>query len=155
MYQKKPLKEVNPPNPPEPSELESRLKTTKEWLRLTEIQKRIAYTHFLNPHMTKKDISLKVGCSIATVYNFYATPAYSVISQHVAKQELFELKALSLKAFRECLERGNPSLRYKVAKDVLRSEGVLRDEPSEQGSTDFTVSWNENPKDDLDEGKDA
>ena len=123
------------------SDFENQVKSTHHWSNLTDLQKKIAYFHFLYPEKSKKDIAGLVECDVKTVYNFFSTVAYDNLSRIVAKQELGQLTQLALKRYKEILEKGSDKIAAGIAQRILESEGILRDEPQKVQDKELRVTW--------------
>lgn len=138
---KKPKSTVPDLKPMEKVELTNKLETSKHWSELTELQKKICFTHWTQPNLTKTEIAKEVSCSVPAVYHFFALPIYSYLSLELDKLEMKELRQLALKAARECLQSDRDQVKAQVALTLLKSEGLIKDAPEENREEQYLVKW--------------
>lgn len=122
-------------------DLANKLESSKDWYKLTELQKKICLTHWLNPTWNKTEIAKELGCSTQTVYSFFNTPVYNKVALEIDRLDFIEIRRLAIKALKAALVEGGPRVAGKLAVDVLRSEGIMTDSPAVVPDSKVTVSW--------------
>mgnify|MGYP001579569459 CR=1 FL=1 len=126
-------------------DLDSKLESSKEWVRLTELQKKIAYLHWVKPELTKTQIASELSCGIVTIYNFFNTPVYAYLALEIDRLDFKELRQLAVKAFREALGSQDGRVKLAAAIKLLESEGLLHEPPPLEKDREFKVVWGNAP----------
>ena len=119
----------------------SKLEISKEWLGLTDLQKSICVNKWSNPDWSQKRIGEACGCSQMAVSKLLATESYQRLSLQVGRQELVAMRALALKALKECLMSEKDTVKLQAARALLESEGLLREAPPLEEDKEYDVSW--------------
>ena len=125
------------------SDLSNKLESSKEWHKLTELQKKICLTHWINPKLNKTEISKEVGCSVQTVYGFFSTPVYHKIALEIDKLDFRQIVELAKEALKDALQNGSPAVKGKLAVEVLKSPGMVMAAGEEVVDNKISVSWGE------------
>lgn len=117
------------------------LTTIESWRELTEQQRKVIYTHILDPELNKKQISEKLQISPANVYSALHCKKFDTISKELAKAAVKELRALAVKALKESLTSKIATVKLSAAIKVLTDAGVLKLEPEKDKDQEFKIAW--------------
>ena len=97
-------------------DLDNKLQSSKEWHKLTELQKRICIAHWMDPKASKRSLAESVGCSIQTIYGFFGTPVYHKVAFEIDKLDFITIRALAKQAL---IERVNGITSIGMDPDVF------------------------------------
>ena len=122
-------------------DLDNKLQSSKEWHKLTELQKRICIAHWMDPKASKRSLAESVGCSVQTIYGFFGTPVYHKVAFEIDKLDFITIRALAKQALIEALTEGNPAVKAKAAIEILRAPGGIMSEEMKTPDKDLRVSW--------------
>lgn len=120
------------------------LESLRAFTDLTENQKAICKLAIENPELKYREIAVKVGTSPQSVYNFFRTSAWDVISADVCRREFNQLSVLAVRTFKDCLLRGNFRVRLEAASKILTNTGYLSPNPVIKKDREMLVFWKGN-----------
>ena len=124
------------------------LETVEEWRGLSELQRKIIYTHISHPEFNKTEIARNVGCQVQSVWKVFHTKWFNTLNVELAKIEKRELLQLALKALKESLSSTTPQVKLSAAIKVLTDAEVLQLEKQDNKELDkVTVVWGEKKPD--------